>query len=111
MANGSISKAHSRIISFSNTGSNDNGCLPDSICAKSKISLINSNKYQPPCKICLRLRCCEGVGIGLPDSINCAKPNMALSGVRNSWLMFDKNSDFAALAFSAMALASSMPSA
>jgi len=30
---------------------------------------------------------------------NCAKPRIEFMGVRNSWLMDDKNSDFAMLAF------------
>jgi hypothetical protein len=35
----------------------------------------------------------------LPDSMSCAKPRMAFSGVRSSWLMLDRKSDFARLAF------------
>ncbi len=50
-------------------------------------------------------RCCAGVGGGLPDSISCAKPRIALSGVRSSWLMLARKSDFARLAFSAWAMA------
>src|SRR5450432_2120272 len=54
------------------------------------------------------LRFWETVGDGKPDSISWAKPRIALSGVRNSWLMLDRKSDFAKLAFSATALASAM---
>ena len=42
-----------------------------------------------------------GVGAGESDAINWAKPRIALSGVRSSWLMLDRKSDFARLAFSA----------
>ena len=35
------------------------------------------------------------VGAGAPDSTSCAKPRMALSGVRNSWLMLARKSVFA----------------
>ena len=45
------------------------------------------------------------VGNGEPDSINWAKPRIALSGERNSWLMLERNSDFERLAFSATDLA------
>ena len=52
------------------------------------------------------LRFCEGVGGGEPDSMSWAKPRIALSGVRSSWLMLERKSDFARLAFSATAMAS-----
>ncbi len=45
------------------------------------------------------------VGSGEPDSINWAKPRIALSGERNSWLMLERKSDLARLAFSATNLA------
>ena len=48
---------------------------------------------------------CEGVGGGESDSISWAKPRIALSGVRSSWLMLERKSDFARLAFSAAAFA------
>ncbi len=51
------------------------------------------------------LRFCEGVGNGVPDSMSWAKPRIALSGVRSSWLMLERKSDFARLAFSATAIA------
>ena len=56
------------------------------------------------------LRLCEGVGPGFSDSISWPKPRIAFSGVRSSWLMLDRKSDLARLAFSAaaMALSSSM---
>ena len=45
------------------------------------------------------------VGAGDPDSMSWAKPRIALSGVRSSWLMLERKSDFARLAFSATAIA------
>ena len=51
------------------------------------------------------LRFWAGVGSGEPDSISWAKPRIALSGVRSSWLMLDRKSDFARFAFSATAMA------
>ena len=39
------------------------------------------------------------------DSINWAKPRIALSGLRSSWLMLERKSDLARLAFSATDLA------
>ena len=46
-----------------------------------------------------------GVGGGDSESISWANPRIALSGERSSWLMLERNSDFARLAFSASALA------
>ena len=37
----------------------------------------------------------------MSDSISCAKPRIALSGERSSWLMLDRKSDFARFARSA----------
>ena len=68
--------------------------------------MISSSRYQPALRIWSRLRFCEGVGGGEPDSISWAKPRIALSGVRSSWLMLERKSDFARLAFSAAAIAS-----
>ena len=103
---GSIIARHSSITSTSETGSRDSITLPDSISARSRISLISSSRYQPALRIWSRLRFCEGVGSGVPESMSCAKPRIALSGVRSSWLMPDRKSVFARLAFSAAAIAS-----
>ena len=51
------------------------------------------------------LRFWEAVGGGEPESMSWAKPRIALSGVRSSWLMLERKSDFARLAFSATSLA------
>ena len=42
---------------------------------------------------------------GVPESISCAKPRIALSGVRSSWLMLERKSDLARFACSATDLA------
>ena len=42
-----------------------------------------------------------GVGSGVDDSIICAKPSIATKGLRSSWLMLERKSDFARLALSA----------
>ena len=52
------------------------------------------------------LRFWVGVGVGAPVSSSWAKPRIALSGVRSSWLMLERNSDLARLALSAAAMAS-----
>ena len=103
---GSIIARHSRMTSASETGSSDSVTLPDSISARSRISLISSSRYQPALRIWSMLRFWEGVGGGEPDSMSWAKPRIALSGVRSSWLMLERKSDFARLAFSATAMAS-----
>lgn len=51
------------------------------------------------------LACCDGVGGGESDAMSCAKPRIALSGLRSSWLMLDRKSDFARFARSAAARA------
>ncbi len=96
---------HSFMISASDTGSSDSDSLPDSITARSRISLISSSRYHPALMISRSLADWTSVGGGVPDSINWAKPRMAFSGLRSSWLMLDRKSDFARLAFSAACLA------
>ena len=103
---GSIMARHSASTSDNSTGSRDRLTVPDSISARSRISLISSSRYQPAFKIWSMLRFCSGVGGGLPESTSCANPKMALSGVRSSWLMLEMKSVFARLAFSAAISAS-----
>ena len=100
-ASGPIMASHSRSTLSSAVGSIDSDSLPDSISARSRISLIKSSRYQPACSIWPMLRFCDGVGAGVPDSINCANPRMADRGVRSSWLMLERKSVFAWLALSA----------
>ena len=102
---GSIIAWHSSMTSASDVGSRDSASLPDSICARSRISLISSSRYHPAWRIWSMLAVWEGVGGGESELMSWAKPRIALSGERSSWLMLDRKSDFARLAFSAAALA------
>ena len=63
---GSIMARHSSMTSASETGSRDSVTLPDSISARSRISLISSSRYQPALRIWSMFRFCEGVGGGEP---------------------------------------------
>jgi hypothetical protein len=89
------------------TDSFDSDIFPESIAARSRTSLISSKRYHPAWRMRAILLVWEAVGWGEADSINWAKPRIALSGVRNSWLMLERNSDLARLAFSAAAVVSS----
>ncbi len=101
----SIRALQSSMTSASELASTDIDSFPDSISARSRISLISFSRYHPACRIWSMLRFCETVGTGEPDSMSWAKPRMALSGVRSSWLMLERKSDLARLAFSARAMA------
>jgi len=103
---GSIMARHSSMTPAIDTGSRVSIALPDSISARSRISLISSSRYQPAFRIRRRSRCWEAVGGGVADSISWAKPRMELSGVRSSWLMLERKSVLARLAFSAAIIAS-----
>ena len=48
---GSIMAWHSRMTSLSDIGSSDSESLPDSISARSRISLISSSRYHPALRI------------------------------------------------------------
>ncbi len=102
-----VSAWHSSSTSRSSTGSRLIDTLPDSICARFRISLISVSRWLPASTMCCtkpRLRS----GSALPASTwfsNCPKPMIALSGVRSSWLMLDRNSDFARFALSASRVA------
>ena len=102
---GSIMASQSASTSASDIASWDSESLPDSISARSRISLISSSRYQPACRIWSMLAFWLGVGLGAPDSTSCAKPRIAFSGERSSWLMLDRKSDLARFACSAANLA------
>ena len=87
------------------TGSAERDSRPDSITARSRIWLISSSRYHPAWRICSMLSFWAGVGGGAAVSISWANPRMALSGVRSSWLMLERNSDLAWLALSATPMA------
>src|ERR1700733_3036810 len=99
---------HSDMTSDNDTDSGESDTLPDSITARSRISLINLSRCHPAWRIWAMLSAWAGAGAGEADSISWAKPRMALSGLRNSWLMLERKSDFARLAFSAADLAISI---
>ena len=99
---GSTMAWHSSNTSPTDTDSVDNDTFPDSITARSRISFISLRRCHPACKIWAMLSLWEGVSGVAPDSINCAKPRIAFRGLRNSWLMLERKSDFARLAFSAV---------
>ena len=67
--------------------------LPDSMRERSSTSLIISSRCQPACWICATQGfCASASGWRGSSSSSCAKPSIAFSGVRNSWLMRDRNS-------------------
>ncbi len=82
--------------SSTGTGSGDSDSCPTSIRAMSSTSLIRSSRCPPPRRIC----CTPSVWSGVRVSICriCAKPRIAFSGVRRSWLIRDRKSLFARLA-------------
>ena len=102
---GSIMARHSDMTSASETGSSESDSFPDSIAARSRISLMSCSRYHPACRIWSMLAFWAGVGGGESESISWAKPRIALSGERSSWLMLERNSDLARLAFSATEVA------
>ena len=97
---GSIMDWHSDKTSASDTDSIDNDTCPDSITARSRISLISFSRCHPAWRIWAMRADWEAVGNGTADSISCAKPRIALSGLRSSWLMLERKSDLARLALS-----------
>ena len=97
----STNDRHSSITSSSSTASGDSDTSPDSMTLRSRISLISLRRCHPDWRICRMLSICVGRGGGASDSSNCAKPRMALRGLRSSWLMLERKSDFARLACSA----------
>ncbi len=94
---------HLRMTSISNTDSSDSDSLLDSTAAKSRISLTRSRRYHPAVRIRFIHSVWVSVSCGFASFNNCANPRTAFSGVRSSWLMLERNSDFAALAASAAA--------
>src|ERR1017187_10209203 len=89
------------MTSASDTCSMDKDTCPDSITARSRISLISFSRCHPAWRIWEIRAAWEAVGNGTADSISCAKPRIALSGLRSSWLMLERKSDLARFAFSA----------
>ena len=86
--------------------------LPDSMRDRSSMSLIMSQQV-PAGLLDLRRPTAAGAGGGglrRSSSSSCAKPSIAFSGVRSSWLMRERNSLFARLRASAASRARSASS-
>ena len=89
-------------IGCSSSGSSVSCTAPDSMRARSRVSLIRSSRCQPARWICcVHSRWWAANAGSRSRPSNWAKPIMALSGVRSSWLMRDRNSLLAWLAASA----------
>jgi len=58
---GSIMARHSTMTSVSDTGSSDSESFPDSMTARSRISLISCSRYHPAWRICSMLSFWTGV--------------------------------------------------
>ncbi len=106
-ASGAIMPSHSASTSASSTGSIDRLTAPASTFARSRISLISVSRCRPDFRMWPENSSfCSGV-VGMSfDARIWAKPRMAFSGVRSSWLIDDRNADFAWLAFLASSIAS-----
>ena len=74
-------------------GSMESDRLPDSICEMSRTSLINWRRCWPADTMWLMLSALSGVSSSSCNSW--PKPRMAVSGVRSSWLMRERNSSLA----------------
>ena len=93
LAIGASSAMHSRTSSCSGTLVMFSTRRPDSMRARSSISLIMSSRCQPARSMLPMVsRWPADSGSRWLRSISWVKPSMALSGVRSSWLMRDRNS-------------------
>ena len=93
------------------TVAGDKATPPLSMRERSSTSLIIASRWAPACEMCCTRACCEGLsGCAVSSASSCEKPSTALSGVRSSWLMRERNSVLAALARSAASAASSASS-
>ncbi len=92
----------SRTTSTASIGSVEIETPPASMRERSRMSSIKRRRCSPPFRICsTRARCRSDRGSFLSRWRSCAKPRIALSGVRSSWLIDERNSDFASLPASA----------
>ncbi len=106
-ASGAIMLSHSPRISPSATGSSERSTVPDSTLARSRISLIRVSRWRPDLRMWLANSFfCASVDGSRSEVRIWAKPRMALSGVRSSWLMDDRKADLAWLALLACSTAS-----
>ena len=71
---------------------------PDSTLDRSSTSLTSASRCAPAFSMCwMRASCCSDGGSAVSSRSSWEKPRTALSGVRSSWLMRDRNSVFARL--------------
>ena len=103
-ASGSDSASASCTSSARLSASGDSASRPDSTWARSSTSLIRRSRWRPARSTSRRWPR-ERAPRSRSSSISCAKPRMAFSGVRSSWLMLDRNSVFARLACCAVSRA------
>ncbi len=103
-ASGLIRLTVCSMTSATDTGSVESDRCPDSMRVMSSTSLIRLSRCRPPLRIWRTLSACSASSSS--SSSTWAKPRIALSGVRRSWLMRDRNSLFARLARSASSRAS-----
>ena len=91
--------------------SSDIGMLPLSMRDRSSTSSIIASRCSPAVWMWPMRSRCVGVSGSAPlMHSSCAKPSTAFSGVRNSWLMRDRKSVFAAFARCAAATSATRPS-
>ena len=106
-ASGAVMWRHSSSSGRRATGSSDRLSVPDSTLARSRISLIKVSRWRPAFRIWpANSFFCSRVDGRRSELRICAKPRMALSGVRNSWLIDDTKADLAWLALRASCIAS-----
>ncbi len=91
------------------TGSGDKLTWPASTRAMSSTSLMSPSRCFPPLTICVTHSASRGLSSRISSS--CPNPRIALSGVRSSWLMRERNSLLARFAASASFFACSSPTA
>ena len=71
---------------------------PDSTRDRSSTSLTSASRCAPAFSMCwMRSSCCSDGGSAASRRSSCEKPSTALSGVRSSWLMRERNSVLARL--------------
>ena len=78
--------------------------IPTSIFDICRILLIRTSKCSP-LRLIIPKYCCWSALRAAERASSWLKPRIALRGVRNSWLIFDRNSLFALFALSASSLA------
>ncbi len=99
-ASGRTSRRASSTTVATTTRSGTRSMRPLSMRARSRMSAISASRWRPPLTISCTWRC-AALPAGRSSSSNWPKPRIALSGVRSSWLIVDRNALLARLARSA----------